>query len=115
VKDDILRKANFLIDQEVLDVGSLISTQLDNFSHFQILLHGPVATEILFECFTYSLNVKVIGETGHSGDTLSSVSLLDANMDLLFRSRTFVSSVLKGVCATKRQRQPVSGNINKRR
>jgi hypothetical protein len=63
-------------------------------------LYGSVATEILFECLAYSFNVKVISETGNCRDTFSSVSLLDTDMDLLFRRRTLVSGVLEGVCAT---------------
>ena len=107
MKDDILSKTNFLIDQKVFDIGPLISAQLNNFSYFQVFLHGSVATEILFESLTYSLHIQVVSETGNRCDTLSSVSLLDTNMDLLFRGHALVSGVLKGVCVTTTLLVPV--------
>jgi len=57
VEDDVLTVAYFLVDEEVLDVGTLVTTQLDNFTDIFIFLDGTVATEILLEGFTDPLDV----------------------------------------------------------
>ena len=91
--------ANFLVDQEFFHVGSLVSTQLDDLSHFHILLHGAVATEILLEGLANALDIQVVGQTCHGCDTLSTVSLLDTDVHFFFRrDAALVSGILKGVC-----------------
>ena len=49
--------AYLLINEKVLDVGSLISTELDDLSDLRILLDGPVATEVLLEGLADALDV----------------------------------------------------------
>lgn len=99
MQDNIFRVANFLIDKKVLDISSLVSTQLDNFANFQILLYGSIATEILLESLANSLHVQIIREARNRRNTLSSVSLLDTYVDLFFRrDAALISGLLKGVC-----------------
>ena len=57
VEDDVLPVAYFLVDEEVLDVGTLVTTQLDDFTDVLILLDGTVATEILLEGFADPFDV----------------------------------------------------------
>lgn len=99
VKNDIFSVTNFLIDQEVLDVCSLISGQLNDISYFGILLNGPVTTKVLFECLANSFRVQVVRQTSDGGDTLSSVTLLhsDVNLFLSGTSSGVVPGVLKGI------------------
>jgi hypothetical protein len=85
VQLNILRMANLLIYQKVLDIGSLISTQLNDLAHFLILLHGTVARKVLFKGFANTLNVQVVGKARHGSNTLTTVSLLHSDMDLFFR------------------------------
>jgi hypothetical protein len=99
VQDNIFGMTNFLITQKGLDVCSLISRQLNNFTRFFILLNGTVATEILFESLANALHVQIVGQTRNRRDTLSTVTLLDAHVNLFFgRSSSLVSGVLEGVC-----------------
>jgi hypothetical protein len=99
VQDNIFGMTNFLITQKGLDVCSLISRQLNNFTRFFILLDGTVATEILFESLANALHVQIVGQTRNRRDTLSTVTLLDAHVNLFFgRSSSLVSGVLEGVC-----------------
>jgi hypothetical protein len=68
---------------------------LNDFSRIFILLGGPVTVEVLLECLADTFNVQIIGQPRNRGNTLSSVTLLDANMDLFFRGPTgIISSVL---------------------
>lgn len=90
---------NFLVHQKVLNIGSLISTQLDNISHFGILLHGSVTTKILLEGFANALDVQIFGQSSDGGNTFSSVTLLDPHVHLFFRGRSaLVSGIVECVC-----------------
>lgn len=98
MQDDIFRMTNFLIDQKVFHVGSLISTQLNHFSHIGIFLYGTIATKILFEGFANSFNIQIIRKTGHGRNTFSSISLLDTYMNFFFWWHTaLVTGILKGI------------------
>jgi hypothetical protein len=88
----------FLIDQKTLDIGSLITRQLNNFSGFFIFLNRTIARKVLFECFANSFNVQIVSKALNGGDTFSSVSLLNANVHLVLgRRASLIASVLKGV------------------
>ena len=90
--------ADFLINQKVLHIRSLITGQLNDFTNLVVLLHGTVATEILLESLANSLNIQIVCQTSYCCDTLSAVSLLDTNVNLFFRITTsIVSGVFKGV------------------
>jgi len=98
VQHDAQSVADFLIDEEFLHVRSLVTGKLDDFSRVLVFLYGTVAIEILFEGLADSLDVQVVGQAGHGGDTFSPVSLLDANVDFLLRvAAPLVVGVLKGV------------------
>ena len=99
MQHDILPMTNFLIDQKSLDIRSLISRQLNDFSRFFIFLYGTIAREILFEGFANAFHIQIIGESGHGCDTFASIALLDPDVDFFFRGDTaLVAGVFKGVC-----------------
>ena len=101
MKDDVLPVAYFLVDEEVLDVRTLVATQLDNFTDIFILLDGAVATEILLEGLADPFDVQVVGKSRDRRDTFPPIPLLDTNMDLLLRRSTgIVPSILECVCAS---------------
>lgn len=52
--------AYLLIYQKALDIRSLVSTQLDNFTRLFIPLHGTIARKVLFESLANSLDVQII-------------------------------------------------------
>jgi hypothetical protein len=98
VQDNIFGMTNFLVTQKGLDVCSLISRQLNNFTRFFVLLDGTVATEILFKSLANAFHVQIVRQTRNRRNTLSTVTLLHAHVNLFFgRSSSLVSGVLKGV------------------
>ena len=82
MKDDRVIEANLLVDEKALDVSPLVPRKLDDLPRILVLLHRPVAGEVLLEGLAYALHVEVVGEAGDRGDTLAAVSLLDADVDL---------------------------------
>ena len=99
VKDNVILVTNFLIDQKLHNIRSLIPAQLNNLTALLILLHCAIAREILLEGLADALNVKVVGKTGDGRDTLASVALLDSNVDLFGGCLTtgVLGRVLEGV------------------
>ena len=90
---------DFLIHQESLHIGSLISGQLNHFTGFFIFLHRPVAGKILFERLANALHVQIVRQARHRRDTLATIALLDAHVHLFFRRHSpLVAGVFKGVC-----------------
>ena len=83
VQHNVLLVADLLIGQELHHHRSLISRQLDDLIFLLVLLHCPIAREILLEGLANALNVQVVGEASDGGDTLAPVALLDANVDFL--------------------------------
>lgn len=82
MKNNIVLVAYLLIDEELHHVRSLVATELDDLSALLILLHGTVAREVLLEGLANALDVEVVGKTGDGRDTLSAISLLDADVHL---------------------------------
>ena len=102
MQHNILGVANLLVHQKALDIRSLIARQLNDFSGFLVFLHGPVARKVLFERLANAFHVQIVGESGHCGNTFTSIALLYAYMNFLFRRNTaLVSGVLKGVCRVR--------------
>jgi hypothetical protein len=98
VQDNIFGMTNFLVTQKGLDVCSLISRQLNNFTRFFILLDGTVTTEILFESLANAFHIQIVRQTRNRSDTLSTITLLHSDVNLFFRrSSSLVSGVLEGV------------------
>jgi len=103
VKHNTLCVADFLIDQKVFDVGTLIPTQLDDLPCFLVLLNGSVATKVLLEGLANTLDVEIIRQSRNSCNTLSTISLLHTNVYFFFRrNAALVARVLKGICMKKR-------------
>lgn len=78
-------------------IGSLVATELNHFTSVFVRLNCAVATKILFESFANALYVKIVRQSCNSSDTLSSVSLLDTNVYLLFGSVSTIASIVKRV------------------
>ena len=102
MQDNAFTVTDFLIHQKVLDVGSLVTGQLDDFTDLVVLLNGTVATEILLEGLANSLDVQIVRQPSYSCNTFSSISLLDANVHLFLGVTTrLVSGILKCICKWK--------------
>ena len=110
VQDNVFSMADFLVDQKSLHVCSLITRQLNDFPDFLVLLDGTVARKVLFEDLANSFHVEVMGQTRDSCDTLSSITLLHTNVDILF---SFVSGLVSGIlkCVWKRKKVTRERNL----
>ena len=94
MQHDVLSVADFLVHQKILDVGSLIARQLNNFPNLLILLHGTVAREVLLEGLANSLHVQIVCQACHGRDTFPPISLLNTDVYFFFR---IVPSLVPGV------------------
>ena len=95
--------ANFLIDQKGFHVCTLVATQLNHFARLFVFLHSTVAAKVLLEGFADALNVQVVRQTSHGGDTLSSTSLLHTDVNLVGRCGRAVPGVLECVYMQKQE------------
>jgi hypothetical protein len=99
VEDNIFGMTNFLIHEKGFDIGSLITRQLNHFTHVFILLHGTIAGKILFKRFADAFNVQIVRQTGDCRDAFASIALLYTHVHLFFRTHAAlgITSVFKGV------------------
>ena len=84
MKNNLLLMTNLLIHQKLHNICPLIPTQLNNFPvGFFVFLNGTIARKILLESLANSLNVQIVRQTRHGGDTLATVTLLDAHVHFI--------------------------------
>ena len=81
MQNELILGTNFLIHQKVSNVGALVSRELDDLAQLVVLDNGTVAAKVLLERLEDAFDVQIIGETLECRDTLSTISLLDSNMD----------------------------------
>lgn len=73
---------DLLLGEPLLHIAALVALQLENLSHFLIGFNTAVAVEHLLHGLANALQIQVMVETLHRGNTFSSVSLLHTNVDL---------------------------------
>ena len=74
-----LYKAN--LDHPIADVVPLISLKLEDFPIFRVLHYRSIASKFLFARTNNFLEVILLGETLNSGQSFSSVPLLNSDVD----------------------------------
>jgi hypothetical protein len=84
-------------------IRSLVPAELNNFAGVFVGLNGTVTTKVLLESLADALDIQIVRQSSDSSNTLSSVSLLDTNMDLLFSAVATIASVVKRVCAKEKR------------
>ena len=98
MQDNTFSVTNFLVYQKVLDIGPLISRQLNDFAHFFVFLNGSITGKILFKGFANAFDIQVIGQARNRRDTFTTVALLYADVDLFFRTTgARIARIVKGV------------------
>lgn len=95
---DVLLGNQQLLDQELRHLHSLVSLQLDDLSHLVILDDVTVAGKILLQNLQNLLQVILSGHTLHSGQGLTSVTLLDTDVDVVGGLGIRITSVSKWIC-----------------
>ena len=72
---DLLRVADVLMNEELLDVRALVSLQLNHIPRFLILDHSSITLERLLNVFQDLFGIKIGGQTLHCCNTLPTVTL----------------------------------------
>ena len=80
--------------------------ELNDLSHFTINYNSTIAGEVLLDDFENSLELEFLGNSLNSCQSLTTISLLDSNVDvilalLFLRFALIVVGLREGVCKTK--------------
>lgn len=97
--------------QEVDNLVSLVSLELNNLTVLFVLADVSVAGKILLENLQDSLEVIFFGKALDCGQSLSSVSLLDTDMDVVGRLSIVVTSVGEGICVRRTREEKGSRSL----
>jgi len=75
-------EAFFAVGHEFLDIFTLIPLKLNHLSHLSVVDDGAIASEFLLDDLEDFLLVEFLGQALDSGQGLSTIALLDPNMDI---------------------------------
>lgn len=70
-------------DQEFLNILSLVTLELNDFSHLTVRHDGTIAGELLLDHLEDLLLIEFLGETLDCGQSLTTIALLDTDMDVI--------------------------------
>jgi hypothetical protein len=70
-------------DQEFLNILSLVTLELNDFSHLTVRHDGTIAGKLLFDHLEDLLLIEFLGETLDCGQSLTTIALLDTDMDVI--------------------------------
>lgn len=74
-----------LVGQELLDILSLVSLQLNHLAHLSVRDDGAIASEFLLDDLENLLLVELLGKTLNSGQSLATIALLNPYVDIVLR------------------------------
>lgn len=95
---DVLLWQLQLANQELRHFNSLITLQLDNLTQLLILDNVTVASKIFLQNLQDFLQVILNWQTLHSGQGLTTVTLLDTDMDVVCCLSFGITSVGEWIC-----------------
>lgn len=78
--DDLSLAADVVLFQKVSHVRPLVALQLDNGTQCLIINDGSIGVASFLECLENLPQIQVIGQALNRYDTLTTITLLDANM-----------------------------------
>jgi len=81
-------------DQELLNVFALITLKLNHLAHLTVGDDCAIAGELLLDDLEYLLLVEFLGEALDGGQSLTTIALLDADMDVILGLLRFPSVVV---------------------
>jgi len=91
-------------DQELLNIFTLITLKLDHLAHLTIRNNRAIASEFLLDDLEDLLLVKLLGETLDSCQCLTTIALLNTDVDVILGLLRFPSVVVglrEGVCGPR--------------
>jgi hypothetical protein len=74
-----------LVSQELLNILSLVSLQLNHLAHLSVRDDGAIASEFLLDDLENLLLVELLGKTLNSGQSLTTIALLNPYVDVVLR------------------------------
>ena len=80
-------------NQELLNVLSLITLELNDFSHLTIAHDSTIAGELLLDHLENLLLIELLGESLNCSQSLTTISLLDSDVDVIL-ALLFLGSAL---------------------
>jgi len=80
-----------LIGQEFLHILALVALQLDHLAHLRVDHDGAIARELLLDHLEDLLLVELLGQALDCSQGLTTIALLDPNMDVVLRLLGFAS------------------------
>jgi len=83
-----------LVDQEFLNILTLITLKLDHLAHLRVVDDGAIASEFLLDHLEDLLLVKLLGKALNSCQSLATITLLDAYMDVVLRLLSLASVLI---------------------
>jgi len=83
-----------LVDQEFLNVLALIPLKLDHLAHLTVNNNGPIAREFLLDDLENFLLIELLRQALYSRQSLTTISLLNPNMDVVLRLLSLASVVV---------------------
>jgi len=80
-----IKLESLLVSQELLDILSLISLQLNHLAHLGVRDDGAIASELLLDDLENLLLVELLGKTLNSGQSLATIALLNPYVNIVLR------------------------------
>lgn len=74
---------SLLIGQEGANIVALVTLQLDDVADLFVVHDGAIASEFLLDHFEDLFEVEFGGDTGNGGQGFTTITLLDADMNLV--------------------------------
>jgi len=88
-------EAILLIDQELLNILTLITLELDHLAHLRVVDDGAIAGKLLLDDLENFLLVKLFRQTLDRGQSFTTIALLDTDVNVILRLLS-LSSILVG-------------------
>lgn len=87
--------------QEIHDLLTLIALELENIAEFFVLVDVAIAAKVLLEGLQDTLQVIFCRDTLYCGDSLTAVTLLTSDMDIVGRLSIVVTSIGERICSSR--------------
>lgn len=68
--------------QELLEILSLVTLQLNHLTHLRVRDDGAIASELLLDDLENLLLVKLLGQTLNGSQSLTAIALLNSNVNV---------------------------------
>jgi hypothetical protein len=68
--------------QELLEILSLVTLQLNHLTHLRVRDNGAIASELLLDDLENLLLVKLLGQTLNGSQSLTAIALLNSNVNV---------------------------------